>query len=1683
MGGEGKGRNGGLRFVERREWQMYAGGLSEADDLIDLLADNVVENTVVNIRTEIIRPRRRKEEKKKKKENVCDECSRRKMTVASGSSPTESRHDELKKIDVTSTEYGRERNEDVTSGKKEKLRKSGYSGSLQRRSGHEELTRADLVNVAHGRRRSKDTNVLSEKNDRLRKDGSGCTSYYSLSSSGEIESDEEIESVEEFENNKYAEERSEKYNMEFRNRNDKESYGLVEEIERHGEKQQGIRIEEVMASGLHEGSGVGWDRKKSEKQLIETVVDHSQSTADNTKKRFTTSEAYNSSYIKSDNSQKQFQSSGVSSSLISNRREGRNHSDATNSTEISRSRRRHHDESKFEDIHESDAVTNSNQLVQPKLRQEDASTSTNFIHAIKERREQDVVRRSSQQHTGRGTIKIQEIDDTDKVSNLRHAKQSTYVESSVQDLKEDRHRHISTTVTEAELRRTSQQVTNIAATNHSEIQKTSSSDQQSNFRIKIGEESSRLVTGMSQEETGKTRQAVREDHQRVQSRKGASASLESFVQNSGLSTTIDSQSTSHQVGHTSEEKRHGRSQLDESYKQIEVRRERERLAQESSFLEEASENAIHLSLETRLEQVNIKARDKRTTQSIEMLAANQPETGGSLSEVPTTSYVYDRASQDDMENRYNSQRLQQQGQYHSSEFESYGGDTRDDTYAQPLSVLSSEDALRSAERMENSSNILIEEFVEQAQSELPASEVQEEKLRKTKSENKDSKKQGFAGAELKSPSHSSEGKGPSDEKWDMAQSSVELPPKTVTPEVSPKAGNTSVKRTGRSLWNVIGDVVRARWIFRGESQNSPSKLRKRSSSNESASSDTWFSGHEHDENITKEAEKRSPFHESASSSNQLKPEKEHTESQLAGSDAIAVFHEHGLSGSSLTTGFSGSSSAGTGVSLTYEEAKPPSSGPERSILATFSSAGMLGTSASMPASFPSRRLSRSPAVGSTSRRASARDDPTASGSAEVIDQQPSPLRLTEASEPEEKEGELTRRKFQRTKQVPRDKFEEWEEAFMLETEQHKIDDIFMREALVEAQKAADNWEVPVGAVLVQHGKIIARGCNLVEELRDSTAHAEMICIRDASNALRTWRLSETTLYVTLEPCAMCAGAILQARVTTLVWGAPNKLLGADGSWIRLFPEDGERDNSLDLADKPPAPVHPFHPKMNIRRGVLGAECGQVMQQFFHLRRQKKNKSEPSSPPPPSCLPVSTNPVKLITKILPIYLAPSSSSPRVAVHPPPKKGDEMFIIGSDDNLSNGGTNSRFDDDRKVAFEPLIARAFSTGSGDESSQQQQQRRRRSGSDLESGQQATVGEEVEHVAEETYLVTRLGVKLIGYLGVGYRWITRLLALQCYSLLLMPGFIQVGYYYYFSKQVRRSIIYGDQPRNRLDLYMPKDSDGPKPVIAFVTGGAWIIGYKAWGSLLGQQLSERGIIVACIDYRNFPQATIGEMVKDAAQGISFLCNNISDYGGDPNKIYLMGQSAGAHIGACALWEQAIKESKRETISWSVSQIQAYFGLSGGYNLFNLVDHFDNRGLYRSIFLSIMEGEQSLRRYSPQVMVQDPTLRDAVSLLPPIILFHGTGDYSIPCEASKSFADTLQSLGVQAETILYEGKTHTDVFVQDPMRGGRDELFEDLVSYIHRDDPEALAADAVAPPRRRLVPEFMLKLAHIVSPF
>lgn len=146
------------------------------------------------------------------------------------------------------------------------------------------------------------------------------------------------------------------------------------------------------------------------------------------------------------------------------------------------------------------------------------------------------------------------------------------------------------------------------------------------------------------------------------------------------------------------------------------------------------------------------------------------------------------------------------------------------------------------------------------------------------------------------------------------------------------------------------------------------------------------------------------------------------------------------------------------------------------------------------------------------------------------------------------------------------------------------DDLFMRAALAEAEKAYQAGEVPVGAVIVLDGAIFAAGHNLRETGNDPTAHAEIVAIRNAAARLGHWRLSEMTLYVTIEPCPMCAGALVNARIARLVFGAADPKAGAVISLMDLV-----RDQRLNH-------------RMEVTAGVLDEECGALMRRFFRMRR-------------------------------------------------------------------------------------------------------------------------------------------------------------------------------------------------------------------------------------------------------------------------------------------------------------------------------------------------------------------------------------------------------------------------------------------------------------------------------------------------
>ena len=151
-----------------------------------------------------------------------------------------------------------------------------------------------------------------------------------------------------------------------------------------------------------------------------------------------------------------------------------------------------------------------------------------------------------------------------------------------------------------------------------------------------------------------------------------------------------------------------------------------------------------------------------------------------------------------------------------------------------------------------------------------------------------------------------------------------------------------------------------------------------------------------------------------------------------------------------------------------------------------------------------------------------------------------------------------------------------------------MEEKFMKEALNEARKANDKLEVPIGAVIVKDGKIIARAHNLRETKRNAIAHAEILAIEKACKKLEAWRLNECDIYVTLEPCPMCAGAILNSRIKNVYIGTSEPRSGATGSKINLF-ED-----------------YTFNHKVEVEKNIMKEECEEILKRFFkELRTIKK----------------------------------------------------------------------------------------------------------------------------------------------------------------------------------------------------------------------------------------------------------------------------------------------------------------------------------------------------------------------------------------------------------------------------------------------------------------------------------------------
>eukprot|EP01097_Dermamoeba_algensis_P006182 TRINITY_DN3883_c0_g1_i1.p1 TRINITY_DN3883_c0_g1~~TRINITY_DN3883_c0_g1_i1.p1 ORF type:complete len:514 (-),score=116.35 TRINITY_DN3883_c0_g1_i1:111-1652(-) len=367
------------------------------------------------------------------------------------------------------------------------------------------------------------------------------------------------------------------------------------------------------------------------------------------------------------------------------------------------------------------------------------------------------------------------------------------------------------------------------------------------------------------------------------------------------------------------------------------------------------------------------------------------------------------------------------------------------------------------------------------------------------------------------------------------------------------------------------------------------------------------------------------------------------------------------------------------------------------------------------------------------------------------------------------------------------------------------------------------------------------------------------------------------------------------------------------------------------------------------------------------------------------------------------------------------------------------------------------------------------------------------------------KLAWKLFALVAItGPGWFLSLLRLLIFGCLLLPVWVAMGWFYLTSSNMRRNLRYGKKDRNFLDLYFPEEVlSGKKcPVVIYVTGGAWVIGYKAWGSLIGKILLRYGIITVTPDYRNYPQGNIEDMLEDVEESLFWITKNITRYGGDPNQIYLVGQSAGAHICSLLLFQQAKKEWLLETtghvstrrlglselrklastgsvhqnlhrhetfehearrkrkrreqrgLKFKLDQIRAYMGISGPYDINGMREHFHTRGLPKLLLYRIFGGEKCLDYYSPLYqsikLSSSKKKRKLFDKLPPFYLMHGKGDNTVPYASSENLFEALKTAGVDVTLRLYEYKTHTDPIIEDLLSAEvqGDDVLADVVDVV-----------------------------------
>ncbi|KAG7347409.1 carboxylesterase [Nitzschia inconspicua] len=384
----------------------------------------------------------------------------------------------------------------------------------------------------------------------------------------------------------------------------------------------------------------------------------------------------------------------------------------------------------------------------------------------------------------------------------------------------------------------------------------------------------------------------------------------------------------------------------------------------------------------------------------------------------------------------------------------------------------------------------------------------------------------------------------------------------------------------------------------------------------------------------------------------------------------------------------------------------------------------------------------------------------------------------------------------------------------------------------------------------------------------------------------------------------------------------------------------------------------------------------------------------------------------------------------------------------------------------------------------------------------------------------------------------------LLLFVLSLAPGFVRFAWYYFVTAD-RVSVRYGDDSmRQTLDVYRlgrknkneivhcngenghpfssnrqdsssaTEATDNAAPVLVFYTGGGWMIGYKMWGSLLARALTAAGIVVVIPDMRNYPFATVPDMVRDADLSLEWTLQNIADYGGDQTKVVVVGQSAGGHVSfmaimdklrmmsrqngggtnqvnenSCDSWQESLLPTFRNTL-WHPSDLKGLACISSPFHLKAMSDSFQKKGLDDHLVDRIFGYE--IDKYDPFLAVKGlQETADGQQLLsqelPPIRIYHGTSDKTVPHDSSKTFYhDLKKSIGEEERLsfVSYLGWSHTDPILEGPMDADQTlhrDLFRDVRKWTGSTTLSWPNEDPII--YNRLCPHFMVQAGRFFNPF